>query len=68
MKSFLGTFAVSLIMCYVFLLFGGVFILQNFWAMLVFVALIIAVLITAFLSLETKIEMLKNKIEGLEDK
>lgn len=66
MKSFLGTFAISLILCYIFLFFGGVLIFENFWAILVFVALIIAILITAFVHQETKIEELEARIKILE--
>lgn len=66
MKSFLGTFAISLILCYIFLFFGGVLIFENFWAILVFVAFIIAILITAFVHQETKIEELEIRIKTLE--
>jgi len=68
MKSFLGTFALSLILCYIFLFFGGILIFENFWAILVFVALIIAILITVFIHQETKIEELEARIKTLESK
>jgi len=45
MKNFLGTFAMSLILCYFFVFFGGVLIIENFWAILVFVALIITMML-----------------------
>lgn len=66
MKNFLGTFALSLIICYIFLFFGGVLIFENFWAILVFVALIITILITIFMHQETKIEELEARIKTLE--
>lgn len=66
MKSFLGTFAMSLILCYIFLFFGGVLIFENFWAILVFIALIIAILVTIFIHQETKIEELESRIKILE--
>ena len=66
MKNFLGTFAISLILCYLFLFFGGVLIFENFLGILVFVALIIAILITVFIHQETKIEELESRIEILE--
>ncbi|WP_069999954.1 hypothetical protein [Cellulosilyticum sp. I15G10I2] len=66
MKNFLGTFAISLILCYIFLFFGGVLIFESFWAILVFVALIIAILITVFIHQETKIEELESRIKTLE--
>ncbi len=67
MKNFLGTFAISLILCYIFLFFGGILIFENFfWAILVFVALIIAILITVFIHQETKTEELEARIKILE--
>lgn len=66
MKNFLGTFATSLILCYIFLFFGGTLIFENFWAILVFAALIIAILITVFIHQETKIEDLEARIKTLE--
>lgn len=66
MKRFLGTFVISLILCYVFLFFGGVLIFENFGAMIVFVAFIITILITVFMYQETKIEELEARIKALE--
>ena len=68
MKKFIGTFAISLILCYLFLFFGGVMIFENFWAILVLVAFIIAILITVFTHQETKIEELEARIKTLESK
>lgn len=68
MKNFLGTFAISLILCYIFLFFGGILIFENFWSILVFVALIMTILITAFIHQEIKIEELESRIKTLEDK
>lgn len=66
MKSFLRTFAMSLFLCYIFLFFGGAFIFENIWAILTFIALIITIQITAFVSQETKIEQLELRIKTLE--
>jgi low affinity Fe/Cu permease len=66
MKSFLGTFAISLILCYIFLFFGGVLIFENFWAIIVFIALSIAIVVTVFIHQETKIEELESRIKTLE--
>ena len=66
MKKFLGTFATSLILCYIFLFFGGVLVFGNIWATLVLAALIIAILITVFIHQETKIEELEARINKLE--
>lgn len=68
MKNFLGTFAISLILCYIFLFFGGILIFENFWSILVFVALIMTILITAFIHQEIKIEELESRIKTLEEK
>jgi Mn2+/Fe2+ NRAMP family transporter len=68
MKSFLGTFAISLILCYIILFFGGTLIFENFWAILVFVSLIIAILVTVLIHQETKIEELEARIKTLESK
>lgn len=68
MKSFLGTFAASFIMCYVFLLFGGALIFENFWSILVLVALIITILAKIFMHQEIKIEELEARIKTLESK
>lgn len=68
MKNFLETFVISLISCYIFLFFGGILILENFWATLIFVAFIIAILITVFIHQETKIEELETRIKTLESK
>ena len=68
MKNFLATFIMSIVICYIFLFFGGVLIFENFWAILVFVAFIIAILITVFISQETRIEELEIRIKQLESR
>lgn len=64
MKNFFGTFIICLILCYVFLFFGGALILENF--LVVLVALIIAILITVHIHQDTKIEKLEARIKTLE--
>ncbi|AET67835.1 hypothetical protein Desor_2233 [Desulfosporosinus orientis DSM 765] len=66
MKNFLGTFVISLILCYIFLFFGGALIFENFWAIIVFVALIITILTTVFIHQEIKIEELEARIKTFE--
>ena len=68
MKNFLGTFVTSLILCYIFLFFGGFIIFENLWAVLILASFIIAILITAFIHQETKIEELEKRISTLESK
>lgn len=66
MKEFIGTFIISLILCYLFLFWGGFLIFENIWALLVFAAFIISILITVFISQEKKIEDLEKRIKVLE--
>ncbi|HQA59858.1 MAG: hypothetical protein WBJ82_06590 [Tepidanaerobacteraceae bacterium] len=68
MKDFLATFLIVLIFCYFFLFFGGVIVLENIFAGLVFVALVISILITLYIRQETKIEELEARIKNLETK
>ncbi len=68
MKNFLATFAMTLVLTYVFLFFGGVLILENFWAMFVFIAFIIAILVTVLINLAIKIEELEKRVILLENK
>lgn len=66
MKGFLGTFIICFILIYVFLLFGGAFIFENIWAILVVIALAMAILITIFINQEAKLEELEERIKKLE--
>ena len=66
MKRFLGTFAVVLAVLLAFLLFGGSLILGNFWAMLVFCALALTVLILVLAGMSDQIEALEARIRALE--
>lgn len=66
MKNFIGTFIICFILCYVFLFFGGAIIFENFWAMLILVAFIFAILAIVFIHQETKIEELEARIKKLE--
>lgn len=66
MKGFLGTFVICFILIYVFLLFGGAFIFENIWGVLILIALVMAILITVFINQETKLEELEERIKNLE--
>ncbi|HZJ83963.1 MAG TPA: hypothetical protein VFD02_00285 [Syntrophomonadaceae bacterium] len=68
MKNFLATFAMTLILTYIFLFFGGALILENFWAMFVFIAFIIAILVTVLINLAIEIEELEGQVILLENK
>lgn len=66
MKSFLATFLACMVLVYGFLLFGGAMIFQNFWALLVFVSLVIAVLARLFDSQNERVKQLEERIRALE--
>lgn len=66
MKRFLGTFLVCLVVSWAFLFFGGAMIFENFWALLVFCALVLTVLILAFEGQGEQIEKLEARIRALE--
>lgn len=68
MKDFFITFAIVLILCFVFLFFGGTLIFENIWGILVFVSLIIASLIALYIRQEKKIDELEARIKALESK
>lgn len=66
MKSFLATFAITLVTGYVFLFFGGSLIFRSFYGTLVFAALIVSVLIHTLISQSLKIEELQKRLDRLE--
>lgn len=68
MKDFISTFFACLVVCVVAaFLFAGFFV-TNIWAMIIFVAFLLAVLITIFMNQETRIEELEKKMEKLLNK
>lgn len=66
MKKFFGTFAITLILCYIFLFFGGALIFESLYGVLILIAFIIAIFITIFVNQETRIEELEVRIKTLE--
>ncbi len=66
MKNFLGTFALSFILCYFVLLFGETMLFQNLWAWLILISLIMTILITGYINQETKTTELERRIQILE--
>ena len=68
MRRFLGTFLPVLVLLWGILLFGGSLILGNFWALLVFGALALTVLILAFESQARRTEELEARVRALEEK
>lgn len=71
MKKFLMTFFICLVLVFVFMFFGGSMLLdlsRHFYAFLIFIALILAVLISAFGALSEKLEALEKRIQELEDR
>lgn len=66
MKSFLSTFAVCFVLVFGFMGLGGYRILENVWALMAFISLLLAVMIQAFLRQEAKIEALETRMRTLE--
>ncbi|NLB20729.1 MAG: hypothetical protein GX829_07925 [Clostridium sp.] len=62
MKNFIATFIIS----YIILFLSVAFMIENFWFMIFSLALVLAVLITAFISQEAKTEELGARIKELE--
>ncbi len=66
MLKFLGTLVISIILTYAFLFFGGVLIFENFFALIVFIGLIVAILVSLFSHLLIRVEDLEERIKQLE--
>lgn len=67
MKNFLSTFFICLVLCAVLtFFFAGIFI-GNIWRIMVLVAFLLSLLITAFMHQDTRIEALEKKIEQLQN-
>lgn len=69
MKKFLMTFFICLVLVFVFMFFGGSMLLdlsRHFYAFLVFISLVLAVLITVLEGLWEKLESLEKRVQELE--
>lgn len=66
MKTFISTFAVCMVVGYLFLFFGGAMLLSHFWATFVFAMLLVAAIITLLLRQETRLEELEARLKQLE--
>jgi len=64
MKGFVSTFFACIFICLI-ATFSFASFLYNIWAMIVFVAFILAMGITAFMNQESRIGELEKKIEQL---
>ncbi len=64
MKEFISTFFICLVICGVATFFFAGLILNNIWAIVIIVAFLLAVLITAFMNQESRIEELEKKMEN----
>lgn len=65
MKEFMGTFLICIIICWLFTFFFLGLIVENIWALIIFIAFFLALLITVFMNQESRIEELEKKIEEL---
>ncbi len=68
MKNFISTFFACLVLCVVAAFFFAHLIFTNIWAIVIFVAFLLAVFITAFMNHESRIEELEKKMEQLLNK
>lgn len=66
MKQFLEVFLICLVVCFVTLFFLGGLLLSNIWAIMVFIAFLMAISITAFMHHEDRIEALEKKLAQLQ--
>ncbi|NSL53122.1 hypothetical protein [Calidifontibacillus erzurumensis] len=65
MKEFIGIFLVSIIICWMFAIFFIGFIVENAWVLIIFIAFVLAVIVTIFIKLVSRIEDLERKVEKL---
>ncbi|WMJ84384.1 hypothetical protein ACS3UN_07465 [Oscillospiraceae bacterium LTW-04] len=66
MKQFLSTFFICLVFCVVSAFFFAELLMRSFWANIVVIALFLAILITAFISQDARIETLEKKVKQLQ--
>ncbi len=66
--KFLTNFIVIFLLIYVFLFFGGWFLVEHFWGILAICAFVLAVILSIIFSQDEKIEQLEKRIKELEEK
>lgn len=68
--KFIKTYAVILILCYIFVFFGGWMLFdfhKRYFTATAALAFIIAVVVSVFISQEERIEQLEKKVKELEE-
>ncbi|GIO26340.1 hypothetical protein [Ornithinibacillus bavariensis] len=65
MKEFIGTLLVCIVICWIFAFFFFGLIVENIWVLIIFIALVLAVLITILIKQDARIEELEKKMEAL---
>lgn len=68
MNGFVTNFFMSIVIVGVFTFFFAGLLFSNIWAMVILIAFVLSMAITAFMSQEDRIEALEKKIELLEGK
>ncbi|WP_100407791.1 hypothetical protein [Bacillus solitudinis] len=68
MKEFIGNFLACIVICWIFAFFFLGLIVEKMWALIIFIAFVLAVFITVFIKQESRIEELEKKVEKLLDK
>ena len=69
--KFIKTYAITLVICYIFMFFGGGLLFdfsKHFYVATAACALILAAFISVLLAQEEKIESLESRLKALEEK
>ena len=68
MKEFLATFAIILVLLFVFFLFGGYILFdfsRNFWIATVSCAFMLSVIVTYFVKLSDRVDALEKRLDEI---
>ncbi|HHW39233.1 MAG TPA: hypothetical protein GXX18_18770 [Bacillales bacterium] len=65
MKVFISTFLACIVICWLATVFFVSFILNNIWAIIIFIAFLLAVLITVLVKQAFRLEELEKNVEKL---
>lgn len=68
MKEFISAFLACIVICWIFAFFFLGLIVENIWALIIFISFLLAVFITIFIKQETRIEELEKKMDELYNK
>lgn len=66
MKTFFAIFFACFFFICIFLMFGGILLFENFWALVGLASFVLAIFISILFHQETKLEELEKRLEALE--